>query len=77
MDEQEYLELYRHSTAHVMAQAVKRIFPDAKLGIGPSITDGFYYDFDLSETLTPELFGRIEEEMAEIIARSEERRVGE
>ena len=68
MVDQEYLELYRHSTAHVMAQAVKRIFPDAKLGIGPSIADGFYYDFDLSETLTPELFGRIEDEMEKIIA---------
>jgi len=68
MEDQEYLELYRHSTAHVMAHAVKNLFPEAKLGIGPSIEDGFYYDFDLPETLTPELFGRIEEEMKKIIA---------
>jgi threonyl-tRNA synthetase len=68
MEDQEYLELYRHSTAHVMAHAVKRLFPESALGIGPSISDGFYYDFDLPETLTPELFGRIEEEMANIIA---------
>lgn len=51
-----------------MAHAVKRLFPEARLGIGPSIEDGFYYDFDLPETLTPELFDRIEEEMAKIIA---------
>ncbi len=51
-----------------MAHAVKRLFPEVVLGIGPSISDGFYYDFDLTETLTPELFGRIEEEMANIIA---------
>lgn len=68
MEDQEYLDLYRHSTAHVMAHAVKGLFPEAKLGIGPPIEDGFYYDFDLPETLTPELFDRIEEEMNKIIA---------
>ena len=67
MDDREYLDRYRHSTAHVMAQAVKRLFPDVKLGIGPPIEDGFYYDFDLEEPITPELFSRIEEEMRKII----------
>lgn len=68
MEEHDYLDRYRHSAAHVMAQAVKQLHPDAKLGIGPPIEDGFYYDFDLPETLTPEEFPRIEEEMRKIIA---------
>ncbi|MFH1038740.1 MAG: threonine--tRNA ligase [PVC group bacterium] len=67
MEDREFLDRYRHSAAHVMAQAVKRLFPDAKLGIGPPIEDGFYYDFDLARTLTPEDFDRIEEEMRRII----------
>jgi threonyl-tRNA synthetase len=67
MDDQEYLDRYRHSTSHVLAQAVKRLFPDARLGIGPAIENGFYYDFDLSETLTPEVVERIEKEMEKII----------
>ena len=65
--EEEYLDRCRHSAAHVMAHAVKRIFPRAKLGIGPPIEDGFYYDFDLEETLSPEILVRIEEEMQNII----------
>ncbi len=68
MEEHDYLDRYRHSAAHVMAQAVKRIYPHARLGIGPPIEDGFYYDFDLPETITPEDFPRIEEEMRQIIA---------
>ena len=44
----------RHSTAHVLAQAVQELFPEAKLGIGPPIKDGFYYDFDVAEPFTPE-----------------------
>ncbi len=68
MEEHDYLDRFRHSAAHVMAQAVKRIYPDAKLGIGPPIEDGFYYDFDLPETITPEDFPRIEEEMRGIVA---------
>ncbi len=47
------LQRMRHSAAHVMAEAVLEIFPDAKLAIGPAIEDGFYYDFDLPRTLTP------------------------
>ena len=62
------LETIRHTTSHVMAQAVKRLFPDAKLGIGPSIAEGFYYDFELSDSLTDEDMDRIFAEMKRIIA---------
>ena len=47
-------EIYRHSTSHVMAHAVKKLFPEVKLAIGPAIQDGYYYDFDISKTFTPE-----------------------
>ena len=63
----EGLEILRHTTAHVMAQAVKRLFPEAHLAIGPAIEDGFYYDFDLPRALTPEDLARIEEEMRRIV----------
>ena len=59
--------LYRHSMAHVLAQAVKRLYPDAKLAIGPPIEEGFYYDFDVEEPFTPEDLERISEEMERII----------
>ncbi len=62
------LETMRHSTSHVMAEAVQAIFPDAKFGIGPAIEDGFYYDFDLPRPLTPEDLPVIEKKMQEIIA---------
>lgn len=61
------LEVLRHSTAHVMAQAVRRIIPDAKLAIGPAIANGFYYDFDLPEPLSSEQLEEIEAVMAEIV----------
>jgi threonyl-tRNA synthetase len=61
------LSTVRHSTAHVMAQAVKRLFPEVKIAIGPAIEDGFYYDFDRSESFTPEDLGRIEDVMREIV----------
>jgi len=60
-------EVLRHSTAHVMAHAVKRLFPDAKIAIGPAIDNGFYYDFDIERPLTPEDLSRIEDEMQKII----------
>ena len=66
--EKKTLETMRHSAAHVMAQVVLSLFPQAKLGIGPSTEDGFYYDFDLPRPLIPEDLSRIEEEMKEIIA---------
>ena len=66
--EDEKLEIMRHSAAHVMAEAVQYIFPDAKFAIGPAIEDGFYYDFDLPRTLTPDDLPTIEAKMGEIIA---------
>ncbi|MFA4837000.1 MAG: threonine--tRNA ligase, partial [Dehalococcoidia bacterium] len=64
----EQLEIVRHSAAHVMAQAVQSMFPDVKFGIGPATDDGFYYDFDLSHSLTPEDLKNIEEKMRESIS---------
>lgn len=61
-------EILRHSTAHVLAQAVKRLFPEVKLAIGPAIQNGFYYDFDKPEPFTLDDLGRIEEEMRKIVA---------
>jgi len=66
-DSAEGKEIYRHSTSHIMAHAVKSLFPNAKLAIGPATEDGFYYDFDLDRPLTPEDLERIEKKMAEII----------
>src|ERR1700752_1916178 len=57
----------RHSTAHVLAQAVQDMFPDAKLGIGPPITDGFYYDFDMPRAFTPQDLGALEKRMRQIV----------
>ncbi len=57
------LSTLRHSTSHVMAQAVKRLFPEVKLAIGPAIEDGFYYDFARGTPFTPEDLARIEDEM--------------
>ncbi len=61
------LDILRHSTAHVLAQAVQDLFPEAKLGIGPPITDGFYYDFDVEEPFKPEDLERLETRMRKII----------
>lgn len=61
------LDILRHSAAHVLAQAVQTVNPDAKLGIGPPVTDGFYYDFDVAEPFTPEDLKRLEKEMDRII----------
>ena len=58
---------YWHTTSHIMAQAVKRLFPDVKFAIGPSIDDGFYYDFDVEKPFTDEDKAKIEEEMKKII----------
>lgn len=66
-DSEQGKEIYRHSTSHVMAHAVKRLFPGAKLAIGPAIQDGFYYDFDLEKTFTTEDLSAIEKEMERII----------
>lgn len=63
----ESLDILRHSTAHLMAHSVLRLYKDVEFAIGPTIEDGFYYDFDLKETLSPEDFKKIEEEMKKII----------
>jgi len=68
IDEDEKLEIIRHSAAHIMAEAVQSIFPDVKFGIGPSIENGFYYDFELPRSLTPDDLPVIEAKMNEIIA---------
>ncbi len=62
------LQRMRHSAAHVMAEAVQEIFPDARFAIGPAIEDGFYYDFDLPRALTPEDLPDIEQRMSRIVA---------
>ncbi|HEY1135138.1 MAG TPA: threonine--tRNA ligase [Nocardioides sp.] len=61
------LDILRHSTAHVLAQAVQQLFPEAKLGIGPPIRDGFYYDFDVATPFTPADLEKIESRMRKII----------
>lgn len=66
-EDEEGRQVYRHSTAHVMAQAVQKLFPGVKLAIGPAIADGFYYDFDTVEPFTPEDLEKIEKEMEAII----------
>jgi len=71
MEEKE-LQILRHGCSHVLAKAVNKLFKDSKNTIGPAIEDGFYYDFDLSESITPEDFGKIEKEMKKIISRNEE-----
>ncbi|HHY76033.1 MAG TPA: threonine--tRNA ligase, partial [Firmicutes bacterium] len=58
----------RHTASHILAQAVKRLYPDAKLAIGPAIEDGFYYDFDVKEPFTPEDLEKIEAEMKKIVS---------
>ncbi len=67
IDSPDGLDILRHSTAHVMAQAVQELFPEAKLGIGPPITDGFYYDFDVPEPFTPDDLEAIETRMRKIV----------
>ena len=65
------LSILRHSTAHVMAQAVQEIFDPAKLGIGPPIKDGFYFDFDVEEAFKPEDLKKIEKRMKELVGKSQ------
>ena len=58
---------FRHTASHIMAQAVKRLFPEAKLAIGPAVDDGFYYDFDIDTKFTPDDLLKIEAEMKKIV----------
>ena len=64
--DEEGREMFRHTSTHIMAQALKRILPEAKLTIGPPLADSFYYDFDVKEPLTPEMLEKIEAEMEEL-----------
>ncbi len=67
----EGLSILRHSTAHVLAQAVQELFPQTRLGIGPPIQDGFYYDFDPQEPFTPEDLQKLEKRMKELVGKSQ------
>ncbi len=67
LTQQDGLDILRHSAAHVLAQAVQQVNPDAKLGIGPPITDGFYYDFDVETPFTPEDLKALEKAMQKIV----------
>jgi len=67
IDSKDGRDILRHSTAHVMAQAVQELFPEARLGIGPPVTDGFYYDFDVPEPFVPEDLDKIESRMRKIV----------
>ena len=58
---------FRHTASHIMAQAIKRLYPNAKLAIGPAVEDGFYYDFDIDEKFTPDDLAKIEAEMKKIV----------
>ncbi|MCX5780945.1 MAG: TGS domain-containing protein, partial [Firmicutes bacterium] len=66
-DDEKARQVYRHSSSHVMAQAVKRLWPNTKFAIGPAVDKGFYYDFDTEHTFTPDDFKLIEKEMESII----------
>ena len=66
-DDDEALEILRHSAAHIMAQAIKRLHPDVKFGVGPTIENGFYYDTDMDVQLTEEELPAVEKEMMEIV----------
>ncbi|MFQ5604713.1 MAG: threonine--tRNA ligase [bacterium] len=66
-DEPEGMETYWHSTSHIMAHAVKELFPEAQFGVGPAIENGFYYDIDVDTRITQEELARIEQEMKKII----------
>src|SRR5688500_3221991 len=61
------LDVLRHSSAHILATAVRRLRPDAKIGFGPSIEDGFYYDFEVTKPFTPDDLETFEKEMAKVI----------
>ena len=69
--DERYLSTLRHSCSHVLAQAIKRLYPEAKLAIGPSIADGFYYDIDFAEPISESDFEKIETEMRKIIKENE------
>jgi threonyl-tRNA synthetase len=65
--DEEGIEIFRHSSSHILALAIKKLFPEAKLAIGPAIEDGFYYDIEINKPFTEEDLAKIEEEMQRII----------
>ncbi len=67
IDSEEGLDILRHTASHIMAQAVKDLYDDVSIAIGPTIDDGFYYDFDLEESISKEDLDEIREKMQEII----------
>ena len=66
-DDEQVRSNYRHTTSHILAQAVKKLWPDAKLAIGPAIENGFYYDFDMEHVLEPNDLMKIQKEMKKVI----------
>ncbi len=66
------LDVLRHSTAHVLATAVRSLYPEAQIGFGPPITDGFYYDFEVPKPFTPDDIEAIEKAMAQVVAADQE-----
>ena len=66
-EDQKGKDVLRHTASHVLAQAVKRLYPQAKLAIGPAIANGFYYDFDCDVSFTPEILKELEKEMKKIV----------
>ncbi len=72
LEKQQKQEMYRHSMSHVLAKAIKSIWGDVKLAIGPAIDNGFYYDIDMEQSIKPEDFGKIEDKMREIICNNED-----
>lgn len=68
--DEEGVDIFRHSTAHIMAHAIKELFPKAKLTVGPPVEEGFYYDIDIDKPFTPEDMERIEKRMKEIVERN-------
>jgi threonyl-tRNA synthetase len=70
-EDEEGRKAYRHTASHVLAQAVKNLYPKAKLAIGPAIDNGFYYDFDIDETFTPQALQAIEKEIAKILKKND------
>ena len=71
-EKQQKQNMYRHSMSHVLAKAIKSLWADALLAIGPAIDNGFYYDIDMQHSISPEDFGKIEEKMREIICNNED-----
>lgn len=69
-EDEQVRKIYRHTTSHILAQAVKRIWPDVKLAIGPAIDNGYYYDFDMEHKITEEDLSKIEKEMKKFRASS-------